>query len=105
MPAANDDDLSAQLAALFERVARLEGADATRPDIARTLGNHGRLISGWGKQINGRVDRLDAKLRGEIDELRGEMREGFSTLATGMAQITALLTNKDRESDDEPSSS
>ncbi|MGH3717568.1 MAG: hypothetical protein ACRDRI_01770 [Pseudonocardiaceae bacterium] len=28
-----------------------------------------------------------------IDEQGREMREGFATLATGMAQITALLTN------------
>ena len=29
----------------------------------------------------------------EITSLRQEMREGFATLGTGMAQITALLTN------------
>jgi hypothetical protein len=29
----------------------------------------------------------------KIDEQGREMREGFATLATGMAQITALLTN------------
>ena len=32
----------------------------------------------------------------EISELRAEMREGFATLATGMAQITTLLTNLDK---------
>jgi hypothetical protein len=29
----------------------------------------------------------------KIDEQSQEMREGFAKLATGMAQITALLTN------------
>ncbi len=29
----------------------------------------------------------------EITSLRQEMREGLATLGTGMAQITALLTN------------
>ena len=29
----------------------------------------------------------------EITSLRQEMHEGFATLGTGMAQITALLTN------------
>lgn len=28
-----------------------------------------------------------------ISELRQEMRDGFATMATGMAQITALLTD------------
>jgi hypothetical protein len=33
-----------------------------------------------------------ARIDGELDDLRAEMREGFSVLAVGQAQITALLT-------------
>jgi hypothetical protein len=35
-----------------------------------------------------KIDELDQKM----DELGREMREGFALQATGMAQITALLT-------------
>lgn len=44
-----------------------------------------------GHKINGlsqKVDGLDQK----VDGLDREMREGFAMQATGMAQITALLT-------------
>jgi uncharacterized protein involved in exopolysaccharide biosynthesis len=33
----------------------------------------------------------------EISELRAEMRQGFGMLQTGMAQIVALLTNRQRD--------
>jgi hypothetical protein len=35
-----------------------------------------------------------------IDELRQEMHNGFATMATGMAQITALLTETKRSESD-----
>lgn len=36
--------------------------------------------------------RAIAELSQDMGELRQEMRGGFATMATGMAQITALLT-------------
>ena len=38
------------------------------------------------------------EVRGDVSELRTEMREGFSTLAVGQAQITALLSAQLEES-------
>jgi chromosome segregation ATPase len=52
----------------------------TQVDFSRQLAEHGRQLADQGRRI---------------DELHHEMREGFATLVTGMAQITALLTNLD----------
>ncbi|MGH3868198.1 MAG: hypothetical protein ACRDQ4_19160 [Pseudonocardiaceae bacterium] len=38
------------------------------------------------------IDELRREMHREIDGLRREMRAGFAMQATGMAQITALLT-------------
>jgi chromosome segregation ATPase len=43
-----------------------------------------------------KIDRLEQKVDGldrKVDGLDQEMRNGFATMATGMAQITALLTH------------
>ncbi|MGH3768090.1 MAG: hypothetical protein ACRDS0_10805 [Pseudonocardiaceae bacterium] len=77
MPAPGDD--------IESRLSTVEALNALR----ETQVDFGRQLAGQGS----RIDALDRK----IDEQSREMREGFSTLATGMAQITALLTN--RESD------
>jgi chromosome segregation ATPase len=48
-----------------------------------------------GQQINelrGELRQETNGLRREVDGLRQEMREGFAMQATGMAQITELLT-------------
>ncbi len=44
-----------------------------------------------GTQLELRETQLEQGQK--IDKLDREMREGFATMATGMAQITALLTN------------
>ena len=42
-----------------------------------------------------------ADVRREMDDVRQEMRNGFSMMATGMAQITALLTEAEKSERDE----
>ena len=57
-------------------------------------------------KVDERFDKLEADLRAEIrngdDSLRAEMREGFSKVGVGMAQITALLNIAIGQSGDEP---
>lgn len=42
---------------------------------------------------------LRTEMRERIDGLEREVREGFSILGTGMAQITALLTTRTEHDD------
>ena len=42
-------------------------------------------------EMGARMDREFADVRGEVAGLRSEMRDGFTKLNLGMAQITALL--------------
>lgn len=57
-----------------------QGAEITdlRTEMRDGFAEQGRRIDGLGHRIDG---------------LEREMREGFATMGTGMAQITALLTN------------
>ncbi|MGH3697804.1 MAG: hypothetical protein ACRDRX_28130 [Pseudonocardiaceae bacterium] len=75
LAAGADHDVSEVRSELRAHTHALNALRETQVDFARQLADHGRQLA-----VQGR-----------------EMREGFSTLATGMAQITALLTN--RESD------
>jgi hypothetical protein len=52
--------------------------------LRETQLDHGRRLD----SLEGRFDRLE----GRFDRLESEMREGFSVLNLGMAQITAMLT-------------
>jgi len=68
-----------------ERRAHTQALNALR----ETQLDQGReMRDGFAKQDR-RIDTLERR----IDGLEHEMRQGFATLATGMAQITALLTN------------
>lgn len=108
------DPYEARLTALEEKLSRVaEAAEAARTDAAAArilaAGAHGdvadfkavqqrhtQVINGWGEQLNARLNGVSTR----IDGLETEMREGFSTLATGMAQITALLKGQDEPGDD-----
>lgn len=74
------------------------GADRDVAELRAQLRAHTRVLNALREtQLEMRVEmnEMRAELRGEIDGLRTEMRAGFSTMATGMAQITALLTDRD----------
>jgi chromosome segregation ATPase len=81
LAAGADRDVSEVRAELRAHTQALNALRETQVDFSRQLADHGR-----------RIDALDRRL----DEQSREMREGFATLATGMAQITALLTNLDQ---------
>ena len=109
MPAP-DDAFEARLTSLEREVARLrEQAVLTSTDAAaaRVLAaGADRDVSEVRAELRAHTQGLNAlretqldqggeivSLRGELAEQGREMREGFATVATGMAQITALLTN------------
>jgi chromosome segregation ATPase len=102
------DALEARVTTLEREVARLrEQVVNTRTDAAaaRVLaGGADRDVSAFGAKLDAHTKTLnalretqveqDAILREhseKIDRLEREMRHGFATLGTGMAQITALL--------------
>ncbi len=101
MPAA--DDIETRLAIVERDVTQL------REQLALTISDAGaaRMLAAGADHD---VSEVRAELRAhtqalnalretqleqgrKIDEQNREMREGFATLATGMAQITTLLTN------------
>jgi hypothetical protein len=118
MPPA-DDDIESRLAIVERDVAELReqlalassdaaaartlaaGADQDVSEVRAELRAHTQALNalreiqlGQGREIREGF----AEQGRRIDENVRETREGFSTLATGMAQITALLT--DRRSED-----
>jgi hypothetical protein len=102
MSAANDD-IETRLAVVERDVAQLReqftltssdagaarmlaaGADHDVSEVRAELRAHTQALNAL------RETQLEQGRK--IDEQGREMREGFATLATGMAQITALLTN------------
>ncbi|MGH3904390.1 MAG: hypothetical protein ACRDTE_09395 [Pseudonocardiaceae bacterium] len=104
-----DDDAEARFARLEDEVAELrEQVTLARSDAsaARVLaGGADRDVSEVRAELRAHTQGLNAlretqleqgqaiaELRQEMGGLRQEMRSGFATMATGMAQITALLT-------------
>jgi len=84
------------MAAIREQVA-LASADAA---AARTLAaGADRDVSEVRAELRGHTRALNALRETQLEQgqaivrLEREMREGFATLGTGMAQITALLTS------------
>lgn len=103
------DDIEDRLAVPEREVARLREqtvlanseATAARADAAaaRVLaGGTDRDLSEVRAELRAHIQALNAlretqlEQGREIAEMRAEMREGFAKQATGMAQITALLT-------------
>ncbi|HET9257481.1 MAG TPA: hypothetical protein VFO16_20085 [Pseudonocardiaceae bacterium] len=112
------DDIETRLAVLEREVARLReqtalaNTEAARADAdaARVLaGGADRGVSEVRAELRAHIQTLNplretqleqsqemaegfAEMRTEMGRLQAEIREGFATQATGMAQITALLT-------------
>lgn len=106
MPPA-DDDIEIRLATVEQDVAEpreqlaLASSDAA---AARTLAaGADHDVSEVRAELRAHTQALNALRETQLehgrrlDEHGREMREGFSTLATGMAQITALITNRASE--------
>jgi chaperonin cofactor prefoldin len=108
-----DDDVEVRLTVLEREVARLREqaaltsseATAARVDAAaaRVLAaGADRDVSEVRAELRAHLQALNALRETQLDqaremregfaEMRAEMREGFAKQATGMAQITALLT-------------
>ncbi|MGH3822683.1 MAG: hypothetical protein ACRDRA_07565 [Pseudonocardiaceae bacterium] len=115
-----DDDVEARVTSLEQEVTRLReqitltssdataaradaaaarvlaaGADRDVSEVRTELRAHTQVLNALREtQLEqGRETREDFASHGRrIDELEQEMRTGFATMATGMAQITTLLT-------------
>lgn len=103
MPPA-DDDIETRLALVERDVAQLRDQLALASSdaaAARTLAaGADHDVSEVRAELRAHTQALNALRETQVDfgrqlaEQGREMREGFSTLATGMAQITALLTDR-----------
>ncbi|MGH3935080.1 MAG: hypothetical protein ACRDS1_08915 [Pseudonocardiaceae bacterium] len=95
MPSAADD-IEIRLVTVERDVAELrEQLALTRSDAAaaRTLAaGADHDVSEVRAELRAHTQALNALREVQLEQGR-EMRKGFSTLTTGMAQITALLTN------------
>ncbi|MGH3754842.1 MAG: hypothetical protein ACRDRP_19515 [Pseudonocardiaceae bacterium] len=89
LAAGADHDVSEVRAELRAHLQALNALRETQLDQAREM-------RGGFAAIRAEMDEGLTAIRAEIDEgltaIRAEMREGFAVQATGMAQITALLT-------------
>ena len=69
------------------------GADREVSDVRSELRAHNQVLNALRETQLGQGQQV-AELRSEVGQLRSEMQQGFGTLHTGMAQITALLTTR-----------
>jgi hypothetical protein len=102
-----EDDVEVRLATVERQVAELRkqlalassdaaaartlaaGADHDVSEVRAELRAHTQALNA--------LREIQLELRETQFEQSREMREGFATLATGMAKITELLTNRDSE--------
>ena len=95
MPASGDD-FETRLAILERDVAQLReqaaltSSDAAAARVLAAGADHD--VSEVRAELRAHTQALNALRETQLEQGR-EMREGFATLATGMAQITALLTS------------
>jgi hypothetical protein len=85
------EELSRVQLALNAHFRVLNALRETQLDHGRRLDSLERRFTG----LEGRFDGLEGRFDGlerRFDGLESEMREGFSVLNVGMAQITAMLT-------------
>jgi cell division protein FtsB len=125
MPDPAEGDLEGRVRELEREVARLKdgveisradaaaarvlagGADRDVSDVKTLLRAHTQTLNalreaqiGQGHKLTDLDAKLDARttsLQAQIDGLRSEMRRGFGTLHTGMAQLLAALPNQQDE--------
>jgi hypothetical protein len=106
----DSDDIETRLAIVERDVARLReqaaltssdaaaarvlaaGADRDVSEVRAELRAHTQGLNAL-RETQLEQGREIASLRQDMAEQGREMREGFATLATGMARVTALLTN------------
>lgn len=90
-----NEDLESRLTRLEQEVDRLREETAAGRALAALAD---RDVAEFRTELRGHRQVLNALRETQLeqgqklDEQGREMREGFATLATGMAQITALLT-------------
>jgi chromosome segregation ATPase len=86
-----DRDVSEVRAELRAHTQCLNALRETQLEQGRAIHELRQDVDGLRQDVDGLRQDVDG-LRQDVDELRQEMRQGFGTMATGMAQITALLT-------------
>ena len=59
-------------------------------EVRAELRSHTRVLTAL-RETQVEQGQAIAELRTDVDELRTEMRSGFATMASGMADITSLL--------------
>lgn len=112
-----DDDIETRLATVERNVAQLReqlaitnsdaaaarmlaaSADHDVSEVRAELRAHTQALNALREtQLEqGRmIDEQGREMRAGFARQEGEMREGFAKLATGMAQITALLTHSEK---------
>jgi hypothetical protein len=95
MPSA-DKNIEARLTIVEHDVAQLReqltltNTDASAARVLASGADHD--VSEVRAELRAHTQALNALREVQLEQGK-EMREGFATLATGMAQITALLTN------------
>jgi chromosome segregation ATPase len=72
--------------------AELRAHTQTLNALRETQVEQGRKIDRLEQKVDGLEQKVDG-LEQKVDGLDREMRNGFATMATGMTQITALLTH------------
>jgi chromosome segregation ATPase len=110
------DDLAERVTALESQVREIRAdaaaarvlagaADRDVSEFKQILNGHTRTLNALREtqveqgdrltNVEGRLTRLEDK----VDTMQHEMRQGFSTMNVGMAQITALLRNIEAQGD------
>lgn len=103
--ASMEDRVSALEKQIAEVRALAAGAHEDTGDIKAAQLNHIKVLNGWGTQLNGRIDRMQAEIDLKLNQMETrfsqelalvdqgfrKIEERFATLAAGMSRITALL--------------
>jgi len=100
-----EDRVSALEAQMVEVRTLAAGAHEDTGELKAAQRNHLRVLNGWGTQLNGRIDRMQAEIDLKFDQMEARfgqelalvnqgfrmVEERFATLGVAMAHITALL--------------
>jgi hypothetical protein len=114
-----EDRVSALEAQMVEVRTLAAGAHEDTGELKAAQRNHLKVLNGWGTQLNGRLDRMQAEIDLKFDQMEArfgqelalvnqgfrQIEERFATLGTAMAHITALLErlSPPEPEDDSPS--